>query len=155
MNDSKAYLKLLVIIHLALAFAQTVFAAVSFAQHQKTKMIVDPANDFMFIPFIATLAMAFFMGPFLYKKLLGQATGKPLAVKLNQFKSAIIVRYALLEGASMFGIVIYFLSGNFFYLLISGLIIVYFFTLRPTKEKIEKDLNLDYKEKEEFDRGIK
>ena len=155
MQDSKSYLKNLTIIYLALAATQTAFAIVSFAQHQKTEMILDPANDVLFIPFLATLSIAFAVGPILYKKIVGQAQGKTLAEKLNQFRSAIIIRYATVEGPSLFGIVIYFLSGNFFYLLISALLIVYFLTLKPSKEKIEKDLNLDYKEKEQFERGMR
>jgi len=153
MQNSKSYLKTLTIIHFALAVGQIIFAIIVFAHHQKTEMVVDPINDVMFIPFLVTLLMAFAVGPVIYKKLLSQVHGKSLTIKLNQFRAASIVKYALIEGPSLFGIVIYFLSGNFFYLLVSGLLIIYFLTLRPTKEKIEKGLNLDYKEKEQFERG--
>lgn len=153
MQDSKSFLRILTILFLALAATQTIFAILSFAQHQKTEVIIDPANDVLFIPFLATLLLAFAVGPILYKKIIAQAHGKTLSEKLNQYRIGIFIRYATIEGPSLFGIVIYFLSGNFFYLLISALLIVYFLTLKPSKEKIERDLNLDYKEKEQFERG--
>jgi len=42
-------------------------------------------------------------------------------------------------------------SGNLFFLFIMALIVVYFITLRPTKDKVVADLNLDYNEKAELD----
>jgi len=62
-----------------------------------------------------------------------------------------IVRLALLEGSSLFGIVVYQLTSNLLYLAISGIIILFFIIIRPTRDKIETDLNLDYRDKAELD----
>jgi len=51
----------------------------------------------------------------------------------------------------LFGIVVYMRTSNFLYLIISGVLMLYFLTQRPTKDKIENDLNLSYEDKIQFD----
>jgi len=91
------------------------------------------------------------MSNFMFKKQLDLAVAKSsLNEKLGGYQTALIIRFALLEGPSLFGIVSYLLSGNLLFLAISGLIILYFITIRPTRDKVETDLNLDYQEKTEM-----
>lgn len=66
------------------------------------------------------------------------------------YQSATIVRLALLEGPSLFGIVGFLLTGNLIFLGISGALIACFIYQRPTRQKIEDDLNLSYEEKAEL-----
>ncbi|MBK9192106.1 MAG: hypothetical protein IPM77_11665 [Crocinitomicaceae bacterium] len=63
-----------------------------------------------------------------------------LSEKLNQYRSACTVRYALVECPSLFAIICYYMSGNLFYIFISGFCILYLFTLRPTRLKVEMDI---------------
>jgi hypothetical protein len=56
-----------------------------------------------------------------------------------------------LDGASLFAIVVSSVRGNLFYLLIAGAIILFMLVLRPTKDKIENDLNLSYDDKMQFE----
>jgi hypothetical protein len=51
----------------------------------------------------------------------------------------------------MFSVVVYLQNENLFYLIISGLIILYFLWIRPTKDKIENDLDLSYEDKIELE----
>jgi hypothetical protein len=73
-----------------------------------------------------------------------------LLEKLTGYQAALIVRFALLEGPSLFAIVVFTLTNNWFFLLISVCIIVYFITLRPGTEKVADDLQLNYDEKLEL-----
>lgn len=68
-----------------------------------------------------------------------------------QYQTALIIRFSLLNGASLFGIVCYMQTGNLLFIIISGLLALYFLSLRPTKDKIENDLNLSYEDKILFD----
>jgi membrane protein insertase Oxa1/YidC/SpoIIIJ len=156
MQDSKSYLKLNAILHLALMAGQVLLAAVFIALTGKTEIILNPDGDIFFILVPAVALIGIFASGFMFKKFLEQANAKAtLQEKLNTYRPALIVRFALLEGPSLFGLVAYFLTGNLFYVFVSAFIIIYFFTLRPTKEKLENDLQLDYKLKEEFEKGTR
>lgn len=59
-----------------------------------------------------------------------------------------IVRFALCEGPALFGIVVTGITHNLFYLLMSAIIVLYMLLiLRPTKDRVETDLNLNFEEK--------
>lgn len=149
----KLYLKSLSIIHIALILGQVVFGVVCIVVTGKTEIILNPEGDVFFLIVPAAALSGMIGAVIIFKKFLEQASVKPnLGEKLVAYRTAIIVRYALLEGPSLFGIVIYYLNGNLFYLFISGFIILFFLTLRTTKEKLETDLKLDYKEKLELDK---
>lgn len=51
----------------------------------------------------------------------------------------------------MFAVVSYELSRNLYFLIIAGLLILYFISIRPTKDKIETDLDLSYEDKLTFE----
>ena len=79
----------------------------------------------------------------MYKTKLTEAKSKTdLLEIMGTFRAALILRFAILEGSSFFAIAIYFLTGNIMYLGISGLIIGFFFFLKPSRERAAIDLEL-------------
>lgn len=143
MNQASTTVKPLAIIHLALMAGQIIFAAVCIALTGKTEIILNPANDLFFILVPALAVFGMTGSNLIFKKLLDQARQKSTdAAKIAGYRTALIVRYALLEAPSLVGIVAYFLTGNLFYIFISGFIILFFLTFRPTKEKMEMDLSI-------------
>jgi hypothetical protein len=70
-----------------------------------------------------------------------------LAEKLVQFRSACIIRWAILEFPSLLAVVASFVTGNMIFLALAGIMMVYFYTIKPTPEKAANDLNLDMDEK--------
>jgi hypothetical protein len=152
MSNSLPYIKTLSIIHLALIAGQVIFSAVCIGLIGKTGIILNPQGDVFFIIVPAFAVFGLFASSMIFKKFVESAATKPtLNEKLNNYRIACILRYALLEAPSLLGIVAYFLTGNLFYIFISGFIILFFFTVRPTNEKTIADLKLDYKQKEEFE----
>lgn len=155
MHDSKTYLRANSILHFALLAGQIMLAIVFITLTGKTEIILNSEGDLFFILVPASALVAIFISGFMFKKLLVQANSKSsLSEKLGLYRPALLVRFAILEGASLFGIVAYFLNANLFYVFVSAFVMAYFFTLRPTKEKLEVDLQLDYKLKEEFEKGL-
>jgi len=71
-----------------------------------------------------------------------------LIEKTNDYRAALIVRYALLEGPSFFALVIYYLTGDMLFLGVSGLIVAVFLTIRPTIERAASDLDLNLNDKQ-------
>ena len=59
-----------------------------------------------------------------------------------------MVRYALLEGPSIFAIVVYLVTGDTVFILLAAFIVLYFLTIRPNKEKAVSDLDLDTNEEQ-------
>lgn len=136
-------LKTLSILYLTFLSSQVLFAIVAFIQQRNTYFEFENSDD-VYIYAVPVLAVAAFVG----SMLVFRAQISALSVKgtLNEkflgYQSAYLVRLAFLEAASLFGIIAFFLEGNLFSLLFSGLIVLYFLTLRPSKEKVEADLNL-------------
>jgi hypothetical protein len=145
------FLKSMSIIHAALLAGQLLFVIVVFAISPKVYFTVsDTADVFVFI--VPLLAIAGFVsGYILFKqKLTELQTKNSLGEKMVAYQAALIIRFALLEGPSLFGVVAFMQTGNLFFLAISALLMLYFFSLRPTKDKMEIDLALGFTEKMEF-----
>jgi hypothetical protein len=70
-----------------------------------------------------------------------------LPLKLGQYKIHYITHLALLEAAGLFATISFFSTGVFWYLLISVAMAAVIAMVRPTKEKIVLDLQLNHKEK--------
>ena len=143
MTDFKSYIKTLTIIHFALVAGQVIFIAVVTGLNGSTKILLDAEKDPLIfaVPGLALIVLV--AGAMLGKKLAETAAQKAtLNEKLHHYRSALILRYAMIEGASLFGIVAYFLSGNFFFIIVSIVMILVMAMLRPTRHKIEEDLKI-------------
>lgn len=69
-----------------------------------------------------------------------------LREKLVLYQQTSIVRYAILDAATIFSTIAFMLSSNVFYLVISLLLLLYLIKLRPTKGKLAEDLALNKEE---------
>jgi len=67
--------------------------------------------------------------------------------KLAEYQSAQILRWAFLEGASFFAIVVFFLTSNYLYLCLVGIIMGTFVFTTPTRNQLEKDIELSRENK--------
>ena len=147
----ESFLKSISIIHLALLAGQVIFAIVAYAQSVKVFFGISYMDDvFMYIVPLAAI-FGFIAGYSIFKKQLAAIRSKnSLGEKIIAYQTALIIRYALLEGPCLLAIVAYLLNNNLFYLVVAGLLILYFIFLRPTMEKVENDLDLNFNEKIEF-----
>jgi hypothetical protein len=66
-----------------------------------------------------------------------------LSEKMGDYRAALVVRYALLEGPSFCGLVFFLLTGYYLLLAFSLLIIAIFVLIKPTIQKAETDLKLN------------
>lgn len=129
------------IIHLALIAGQIIFIAVVLVLNGNYEIILQPNDDLFFFIVPGFAVMALITSNMIFKKM-----AEPirmtlhLSEKLNQYRSACILRYAMVEGPSLFAIICYYMSGNLFYIFISGFCILYLLTLRPTSLKVEMDI---------------
>lgn len=115
--------------------------------------LVDFSKDHnISVYLVPTLAMlSYFISNYVFGKQLKDLT------KLNSLKSkwvlylqACVVRFSFIEGAAILSTIVFRLDNHIFYLVISLLLILYLFKLRPTKNKIIRDMELSLEDQQFF-----
>ncbi|UII76825.1 hypothetical protein LV716_03275 [Flagellimonas sp. HMM57] len=149
----RGFIKTLTILHLALIAGPIAFAC--FAYFQIQDVVIDFTNtDDSFLLIIPIFAIgAISMGNLVYKKLTAEISKiAGLKQKLMRFQTASLIKFASIEAPALFSVVVFYMTGNMAFLLIAVVLIFYFFTLRPTKVKIENSLALRGEEKSQFNK---
>ena len=75
--------------------------------------------------------------------------------KLMHFRASSILRWALLEGVNLITLIFFFLTKNYFFLLIFGFGFLIFFFTRPTENGFTEDYKLNSQEKQDFKEDLK
>jgi len=149
-QTSKEYFSRLTIVHATLLLTQVMFAAIAYylistEQFNSTNELVG------ILKIIApTLVFAGFLGSnFLSKAQLKSIRQKPaLKDKLQAYLPALLIKWALLETPSLFSIVCFLLTADYFFLGLACLVMVIFFINRPTTSSTALDLELSVVEKQ-------
>ena len=142
-------LKTINIIYLALIGGQLMFMAVAFFAANEVNADTQSINETLqlVIPFVVLGGLS--VSSFVFKSLLDKIDKKAaFDIKINSYRGALIVRYALLEGPSLLAIVGYLFTQNPLFLGMSGIMILAFLYFRPTRDKIAQDLELSSSEAE-------
>lgn len=88
----------------------------------------------------------------IYKRRLPEiAANLNLEDRLIQYRGLSILRFALIEGSVLFAIIAFFITGSNPMALFAAAGILFFISLRPTKEKIIQDLQLSGGEIDKLD----
>jgi hypothetical protein len=143
-QTTQQYFKALSVLHFALITGVTLFIVIAYflrgaIAHGNNEAL---ANIFQYIvPVLAFICIA--AGNVLYKKRVNDIKNKKnLAEKLNDYRAAFILRDALLEGAALFAIIAYMLCSELILLGVAILLVLIFVFIKPTKDKLIKDLEL-------------
>ncbi|MBB4808031.1 hypothetical protein HNP38_003371 [Chryseobacterium defluvii] len=122
--------------------------------------MMEPGKSFDFdfrnpllILMVTLMIAGIFASNFLYHSFRNRIELKdPLSVKITKIRQALIIRFALIEGPAMSGVIFYMMEYNLAFLMLSALIVFYFVTLKPSKDKLMDDMNLTSEEKREFEK---
>ncbi|MDT0605506.1 hypothetical protein [Croceitalea rosinachiae] len=147
----QAFLKTLSILHLAL-LAGPLLAAIFF--YLNTEVNINGASNEIFIYVFPVIGLAgIFASKFLYQQFLKPLKQHELLqTKLAGLQTASLIQYAVVEGPALLNIVWFGQTGNLLYLTIGAVLLIYLFILRPTKTKVETDLELKGAHKRQFDK---
>jgi hypothetical protein len=105
---------------------------------------------FLIVAFAVTLS-SLILGKMVSEKQINSIPKKEsFSIKLSSYRTAKLIRYAPMEGASLLCTVIYFLTADYYFVIISGGLIVFFILLRPTLGKTIEELELDRAEIEQL-----
>lgn len=132
-----------------------IFSAVCVAIHSQNSNITGntlPADALLLV--VAALAAGCFTAArVLYGKrlqVLQQKQHENLHAKLTDYRTVLLLYQAFCEAGALFGVIGYFLTGNFIFLGITGLMLLAMFAKLPTKSRLISELQLDWQEQQEL-----
>lgn len=68
--------------------------------------------------------------------------------KLNHYRYLLIKCLALCEGAAIFSVIVYFLTGDFRVLIITGVILAVMLSFAPSKKRMITELDIDWNDQD-------
>ncbi|MGN6533327.1 MAG: hypothetical protein ACTHK0_16415 [Ginsengibacter sp.] len=152
-------IKALLILHKALLIGQVLFVAIAAiiaytGKSQNTSSFKSYPNQIILLCIGIGIA-GYLGGKLLFNRKLEQINSdlKSLSEKFNDYRSACITRWALTEFATLFAIILFFVTRINILLIIAIALILLFFTTRPSLEKTASDLNISEAEIEQINTG--
>ncbi len=148
---SKEYFKGLKVVHFALMAGLVFFILVTVLLLQAGEFDM---GDGEFTTLLGYVVLLFGAGAIIASQVVFKARLKKIKMitglpeKLTEYRSALIVRYALLEAPAFFGIVAALLTGELLFLGLAAIIILLFLFISPSATKAGNDLEIDQKEKQ-------
>lgn len=147
------FLKNLSIVHVMLTFGVIAFSAVTLYINKAAFDFAFDTNDILVLIYPVIVVSALTLIGIVPKKILENAKkSNDLKTMLASYQTASIVKYILIEGSAMLGIVFYLLSKNGLFIVIALILIVFLILQRPTKNKVESDLELRGELRNQFQR---
>jgi hypothetical protein len=149
----KSFLTTLTIMHLSFFGAMLFFAGMAYYVNQNHAFNFENLDMTYLFILVLIGVFAIFGGHYVKIKQLKKARNySGLREKLGIYQSASLINYAFVESAAFFGIILYLITSEFSYLLVALILMIHFLTIRPTKEKIIKSLQLGREHQMEFNR---
>lgn len=139
------------LLHLALLAAPCILGFLAYYLSEGIQLNFSDAAD-VFIFIVPTVALGgYFGGMYLFRRQLGNVQeGENLRQKLAKYQGANMIRYALLEGPALLAALAFMQNSHLLYLLITFLLVIYLMRLRPSKERLFKELPLSSEQKRRF-----
>lgn len=152
-QNFKQYFNILRILHLALSAAVIVFGVVAHFVLLPIQGAEAGTNSALYVNLSAGyMVFAISIGYWLFGNQMKTAkAANNLSDKLNAYRSANIIRWALLEGAALMALVFYFVSGNILLIAIAGVALLLLGLLHPNVMRLKVDLDLSQTELDRLD----
>lgn len=137
--------------HKAMLLGQVIFTAVMFFLVYKKMLEPVAAKHEKILQLIAIFfaAIVILLGNNLFKRklaLINQHSSLSSKSKLEMYRSAMFLYWGLAEAGSLVSGICLLLSGNYAFLALGAVLIVYFAMLIPVKTRIAAQLNLQTEE---------
>ena len=152
-QTSKQYFQTLTILFFAMLTGQVLFIFIALYLIIGKQIIIDSSLQSILTYLVPIFIIgSILIGQMIYKSFLSRLKLKRnLMEKMNGYKSALILKLAFIEGATLFAIVSYILTGDILFIAIAGISILYNLTLKPNISKIAIDLELNTLEKKQIE----
>jgi hypothetical protein len=145
---SGEYFKSIKIVHIALVVGVVFFALTSvFLQIKGFGTVGHEIDKVLLIVVPIFTLIGIFASNFVFKKKLNEIRKKSnLKEKMEEYRSALIIKLALIEAPSFFAVISFLLTGNYIYLGLAVILIIVFIIYTPNKTKFINELELTKKE---------
>ncbi len=132
------------IIYLGLLMGQITFIAIFLflVYSGSSPGMKDLSNILLFVAFILVAGAIFTANKIFNLKMNQVDPNNSIETKLTEYRTNLIIKFAILEGPSLFSAVFFFMTANELFLVFSTVILGFFFIYRPTNSKIISDLKL-------------
>lgn len=139
----KPFLQILSMLHIGLLIGLIAFTFFAYYTGDALKTESYPNGDIFFYLVPIGAIIGYFLSNSVFKNMVHKIPEKlPLQSKLARYQSASLIKYAILEAPAFLALFAFLQSSNALYLTIAVTLIIYFFTQRPTEDKIKKALSL-------------
>lgn len=142
-NTVGEYFRQLQILFFAMLVGQILFALISyFVLKPELTADQDMANLMLYL--VPAMAIGAIIGSRLLfnQQIAAISSSTSLGEKLSQYRAASILRYALLEGAGLFALVSYLITGNIIFIGIALGVILFFLQFTPSINRVINELSL-------------
>jgi cell division protein FtsL len=149
---SKQYFKTAKILHRALVGGVVLFAFIaSYMLSGEEHIAIYNTETNIFYIIVGVLGLwALFGGEVIFKNQIKKARIQPaLSLKMMQYQSANILKYAHVEGVAVFSIVAAILTLTVWFLIIAGFLVFVLVSYHPSVEKAIKELDLNIEEQKQ------
>ncbi|MFT3909498.1 MAG: hypothetical protein QM737_08745 [Ferruginibacter sp.] len=139
--------KALKILFAALLTGQLLFAVLSvyFATERKLELHRHDLDNVFLIVLAIIATICVLAGNKLFKQKTENLNNqqRPLAERFSEYRAASIIRWALLEGPCLFGIICLMLTANYYFLIAISILLLLFISTAPKKNKVANDLGIN------------
>gem|GEM_PF-6447788 len=132
------------IIHFALLMGQMVFFIFVMVMH-KDKLFYDlEKNRMLWMLALGIAVLALVLSPIIYYRILYHRISDTdtLPEKMKHWGTASLVRFALMEGATLFSVILLFITSHLVFAYIAAVMLMLFANLIPLTSRIATDLRL-------------
>jgi len=144
-NTTNNFVKKMRIVFFAMIAGQVLFAAISLYLHFNADPLMGPNRILDLFIYVAPVLIvaSYFLGNILFNvmKEKGKSSKNSLH-RQNTFRAAYLVRFAFIEGASLFTILLFLLTNNFIFLGMTGVCFLLCIRLIPNNKKVIDELEL-------------
>ena len=149
-SEIKNQLKTINVIHFSLMAGMLLFFVIVIVVIQNTVMNLNEELDKIFtiiVPVYGLIAM--FIARLLFNFIISNySTGTNLEDKIVKYRSAKMVSWAILESGCILSLVATMLTSNYLYIAVFIFLLGYFYMLRPSRQSLINDLQLNSQEKD-------
>ena len=153
-NENAGFLKAISILFIALFTGVVMFLVISVVLvYFQGSPINDEQVQFIFLIAISVFALVCLVSALsIYKKRIHAiaTSGSDVQQKLNDYRAAVIVYLALCEGAALFSIIGLFLTGNYWLVVITVVMLAAMLFKKPSRKKIVNELQLNWNEEQQL-----
>lgn len=148
---SKEYFTALTIVYFALLAGQILLGSVAvFLTQINSQELTDGSLETVLLIVVSVFVLGGLSAShFLFKnKLQKIQDNENLLEKTGEYRTGLILKYAMIEGPAFFSAISYLLTGNNLFLLIFGALVIFYLTQKPSRYKMINDLQLNAEQEE-------